>query len=119
MYVLSFPTFFYGVTTTDRLDFFSFSKRKLRINSYNSGIRTFLLADGTAFVLFCFVLSFQELQRKLAEEQVAAAMGQAPPVTSVAAGAAAMGLTLTGGAFGLPGATAAATAPKKVVPVSI
>lgn len=36
----------------------------------------------------------QELQRKLAAEQVAAAMGQAPPVTSVSAGAVKMGLTM-------------------------
>ncbi|CAM9450659.1 unnamed protein product, partial [Sphacelaria rigidula] len=36
----------------------------------------------------------QEMQRKLAAEQVAAAMGQAPPVTSVAAGAVKMGLSM-------------------------
>ncbi|CAM9393561.1 unnamed protein product [Ectocarpus sp. 4 AP-2014] len=53
----------------------------------------------------------QELQRKLAEEQVAAAMGQAPPVTSVSAGAAALGLTM-GAAMQAPGAgTRAQTAP--------
>ncbi len=48
----------------------------------------------------------QELQRKLAEEQVAAAMGQAPPVASVSAGAAALSLTMGGM---LPGAGAAAS----------
>eukprot|EP00903_Cladosiphon_okamuranus_P021627 g19885.t1 len=54
----------------------------------------------------------QELQRKLAEEQVAAAMGQKPAVTSVSAGAAALGLTMGGmlpGAGG--GAARAQTAP--------
>lgn len=57
----------------------------------------------------------QELQRKLAEEQVAAAMGQAPPVTSVSAGAAALGLTM-GAAMQAPGAgTRTPTAPAQPV----
>lgn len=57
----------------------------------------------------------QELQRKLAEEQVAAAMGQAPPVTSVSAGAAALGLTM-GAAMQAPGAgTRTQTAPAQPV----
>lgn len=58
---------------------------------------------GSSLSWLIFLVRDQELQRKLAEEQVAAAMGQAPPVTSVAAGAAAMGLTMGGM---LPGAGA-------------
>lgn len=55
----------------------------------------------------------QELQRKLAEEQVAAAMGQAPPVTSVSAGAAALGLTM-GSGLHVPGARAPTAPPAPV-----
>lgn len=69
----------------------------------------------------CVFLSDQELQRKLAEEQVAAAMGQAPPVTSVAAGAAAMGLTMgVGGMLQAPGGGARAqAAPLQQVRLSV
>ncbi|CAN0414039.1 unnamed protein product, partial [Ectocarpus sp. 12 AP-2014] len=66
---------------------------------------------GAWFSVLCSWPAAQELQRKLAEEQVAAAMGQAPPVTSVSAGAAALGLTM-GAAMHAPGAgTRAQTAP--------
>lgn len=49
------------------------------------------------------------MQRKLAAEQVAAAMGQAPPVTSVAAGAVKMGLSM--GALPPPVARAPVASP--------
>ena len=52
----------------------------------------------------------------MAEEQVAAAMGKAPPVASVAAGAAALGLTM-GGVMQAVGMRAAAAAP--AVPVRL